>query len=200
MKSVEYQELLMRPIQLGDAAALDAAIKETKDSLRRYIKWAHFKSSVTLQQNRIQCDPNEHEFGIFHKQSGDLLVCCGYNRNKTINGNGVELYCWTRKKFQKHGLASKACRLLTITAFEYYCFDRVDAAASPTNKASIRILQGCGFHFEGRLRNVLPLPADEMISNGYEQNRHLLVYSLLPEERDTLDWYKNMQPHVRVNS
>lgn len=73
--------------------------------------------------------------------------------------------------FWKRGIASATCRCLVNWGFDVKRFLRIQAATLDTNSPSQRVLQRCGFAYEGRLRSfriVRGRPGD------------FLMYSILP--------------------
>jgi ribosomal-protein-alanine N-acetyltransferase len=62
---------------------------------------------------------------------------------------------WMGEPFVRHGFMSAAVDAMTRFAFTTLRLHRVDAACIPTNVASIRLLEKCGFSREGYARKYL---------------------------------------------
>jgi len=83
-----------------------------------------------------------------------------------------------------------AAKVLIALAVNFYDADRISVTCNPENIASLRIIEKCGFHFEGTLRNYLMKPTPEMISDGYSSIRDVSCFSLVSQEVFNLDWFK----------
>ena len=77
---------------------------------------------------------------------------------------------WMGEPFARHGYMSAAVDAMTAFAFTTLRLHRVEAACIPTNVASIRLLEKCGFSREGYARRYLCI-------NGVWQD-HLLFARL----------------------
>jgi ribosomal-protein-alanine N-acetyltransferase len=77
---------------------------------------------------------------------------------------------WTGEQFAGHGYMTLALRVLLPFIFSELNLHRIEAACIPTNKASVRVLEKCGFVREGLARRYLCI-------NGIWQD-HLLFARL----------------------
>lgn len=80
---------------------------------------------------------------------------------------------WTGQQFAGRGYMTSALRVLLPTLFGELNLHRVEAACIPTNHASVRVLEKCGFAREGLARRYLCI-------NGVWQDHYL--YGLLDED------------------
>ncbi|HWW48781.1 MAG TPA: GNAT family protein [Xanthobacteraceae bacterium] len=80
---------------------------------------------------------------------------------------------WVGARYAGHGYMSSALRALLPTLFGELSLHRVEAACIPTNTASIRVLEKCGFVREGLARRYLCI-------NGIWQDH--LLFGLLHDE------------------
>jgi len=89
---------------------------------------------------------------ILRRPDGEVLGGVGLHRLE----EGVaraEVGYWLGKEHRGHGYASEAVDVLLRTAFARLGLHRVEARIFPRNRASRRVVQRCGFQYEGRLRD-----------------------------------------------
>ncbi len=77
------------------------------------------------------------------------------------------------------GLMTRAIKALIPFTFEELRLHRIEAACMPDNRASICVLERCGFRHEGLARNYLKI-------NGAWRDH--LLYALIQEDYDTGEW------------
>ena len=87
----------------------------------------------------------------------------------------AEIGYWTHPAHRGRGLARAALELLSRWALADAGFRRLDLTVSVANRASIAVVEGTGFAFEGVARQAWPAP------DGREDMR---VYSLLASDLD----------------
>src|SRR5438445_9011392 len=80
---------------------------------------------------------------------------------------------WTGEPFAGHGYMTRALRVLLPFVFSELSLHRIEAACIPSNKASVRVLEKCGFVSEGLARRYLCI-------NGVWQDHFL--FGLLNED------------------
>jgi len=80
---------------------------------------------------------------------------------------------WIGQQFAGRGYMTSALNVLLPTLFGELNLHRVEAACIPTNRASVRVLEKCGFAREGLARRYLCI-------NGIWQDHYL--YGLLDED------------------
>jgi ribosomal-protein-alanine N-acetyltransferase len=80
---------------------------------------------------------------------------------------------WTGEPFAGHGYMTAALRVLLPFIFSELSLHRIEAACIPTNRASVRVLEKCGFVREGLARKYLCI-------NGVWQDH--LLFGLLNED------------------
>lgn len=120
--------------------------------------------------------PDAYRWGIFPVSEPD--ECVGMvafflvdNRNEFCE---VE-YCMGRD-FQNRGYVTEAVKAVTAYAFDTVCFNRVQVSCRHVNLASKRVIEKCGFIYEGTLRQFF---------NHKGEFHDRLYYSILKEERDS---------------
>lgn len=181
MMEYRVSPYILRPLEQGDAAEVLRARLESLDELKRWLPVGHLPLTLEGQRERLRVGP-DRRFGLFERDR--LLASGSLHRRVPLNARGLEIGFWVRSCAQGRGLATLVARLLVAHAVEDLGCDRVQIAHSPDNAASRRVIEKCGFQFEGRVRNALSL---ESVARGV--CRDLLSYSLLPDEARAFPWY-----------
>lgn len=104
--------ILVRPFAPDDVALLHAAVRESIDTVGRWMSWCHPDYSVREAEEWIaRCGRNweaeaDREFGIFAKLH-EVLGCAGINQINCVN-NFANLGYWVRASRVGRGVASVA--------------------------------------------------------------------------------------------
>jgi len=89
---------------------------------------------------------------IIHDRSSEesVGVCCLGDFD--FDSERCEIGYDIKRRFWNQGYATKAIKAVTEYAFMKIGINRIEAFISPENKASIRVLEKCGYSYEGLLR------------------------------------------------
>jgi RimJ/RimL family protein N-acetyltransferase len=198
--------VVLRPTRIGDAAALSQAIAESVGELRAFMPWAHGDNSAVAQLERLKRVEADYVAGrelsmaLFDETSDELLVCLGLHPRVPLNPRGLEVGYWTRSGKAKRGFATLATRMITAYAFELLECDRVQVMHDDANVASRRVIEKCGFRFEGTLRNVAARPEPALVAGGFRHSGLHRMYALVPEDRPSLAWYAPLLAALTVEN
>ena len=107
------------------------------------------------------------------KESGECIGQIAYFLVDTDNNFGEIEYC-IGKAYQGRGYATEACKAVIDYGFDKIGFNRVQICVRPTNTASNKVIDKCGFTYEGTLRDYF------LIDGKYEGRKY---YSILRNER-----------------
>jgi ribosomal-protein-serine acetyltransferase len=170
--------LLLRPWQPDDVAALYAGVRESLDSLGRWFPWAH--SAYSQDDTRAWVDfctgqwaaRREYPFGIFSRDTGEVLGGAGINQLSTLHRSG-NLGYWVRTSRRGQGIAAGAARLAARFGFETAGLVRLEIVAAVDNVASRRSAERAGAQFECVARH-------RLVIHGVPHAA--AVYSLIPED------------------
>jgi ribosomal-protein-alanine N-acetyltransferase len=111
-----------------------------------------------------------YPFFLFRKEDNVLIGGLALANIRRGVAQAGSLGYWVGTPHIRKGYMSAAVRALMPVAFEVLRLHRVEAACIPTNLASIRLLEKCGFRREGYARQYLCI-------NGFWQD-HLLYARL----------------------
>jgi RimJ/RimL family protein N-acetyltransferase len=174
------ERLMLRPYRPEDAAALAAAVEESRARLREWLDWVDRfdgpDDALYYVTGAAHDWARRHDlfFGIFTVMSGRYLGNVGlHNIDWTIRS--FEIGYWLRDSAEGHGFMQEAVRRLTDFAFEELAANRVEIRCDPRNVRSRRVAERLGFVCEGCLRNSRRDPRGRA--------RDTLVYALVPGDR-----------------
>jgi len=142
--------VLLRPLEVSDAAPLLDAYLRNREHLRPYepVRPASFWT-LEGQLERVQALVRQHADGTLYAGAmfrGDRLVGCA-----TLNSIVLGPFCsaalgyWVDEAETGHGLATEAVAAMSRIADEEIGLHRLEASTMPSNVASQRVLAKSGF-------------------------------------------------------
>lgn len=163
---METKDLILRKWQDSDAKALyemcldEALIKSG----------IHFYNSITDSLNTIHCWKNNRGFKVIAKKRDDNFI--GFISLGDMNryGGYMEMEYAVATQYRNNGYATQAVKKMLDYGFKEMNLSVIAAWVRSHNKASMHVLEKCGFIFEGRLRKHARDKSDTM------------CYSILREE------------------
>lgn len=204
IKVLYRNQIELRLLSPRDGAAIFAGVRDSLPELRRFMSWAHYGGDLA-QACSIYTDfeakslkGEESHFAGFDANTGDFLFCASLVAGSRLNPSAYDVGYWVSTKHTGKGLGTIAAQMLVILAFQYYAAERLSIVCNPDNLGSLRIIEKCGFHFEGRLRNFLAKPSEKIISQGYSQMTDVACFSLIPPDISSLIWYENTSANLLI--
>ncbi len=146
----------LRPLRLGDAASIYAAIQESRAEIARWMDWCRPEYDRVEAEKwigaaaRARQEGTGFEFGIFGPEG--LLGSIGVNQ---INPHErfANVGYWVRTSATNRGAATAAVKLVAQWAFLSTELQRLEIVAAVDNPASRRVAEKAGAVREGRLRS-----------------------------------------------
>ena len=86
-------------------------------------------------------------YAVTLSDSKAFIGACGLEAHET--GRGLELGYWIGEPYWNRGLATEAAQTLIDFGFRHFDVDFIDARCRVMNIASRRVIQKCGFQFQG---------------------------------------------------
>ena len=117
-------------------------------------------------------DGMHFRWGIFEKASGECIGQVAYFLVDQKNHFGEIEYC-VGKAFQGRGYATEATKAVIRYGFEKINFNKVQICVRPSNLPSKKVIDKCGFTYEGTLR-------EYFYRNGKYEDR--MYHSILRKE------------------
>lgn len=114
-------------------------------------------------------------YAFFLFRTGDNRLLGGATLSNMRRGvsQSVSIGYWIGASFSRQGYMTAAVRTLIPFVFDTLGFHRLEAACMPGNEPSRRVLEACGFEYEGLARKYLKI-------NGRWQDH--LLYAVLDED------------------
>ena len=170
-------DVLVRPLAVGDAPALHAAVRASIASLAQWFPWAHAEYALSDAETRIShCVAarergEEFAFGIVGAD-GELLGCVGLNQVNRAH-RSANLGYWIGETHRGRGIATDAARQVAATGFGELDLVRIEIVTLPGNAASQRVAEKLGAMREGEFRSRLVVRGEPVDA---------VVFSLVPRD------------------
>jgi RimJ/RimL family protein N-acetyltransferase len=87
-------------------------------------------------------------FAIIRAADGRFMGCCGIERADG-GSTRAELGYWLGEPYWNNGYATEAAQVLVDLAFKEQKLDVIDARCRVVNASSRRVIQKCGFQYQG---------------------------------------------------
>lgn len=176
LPNTETEHLLLREIAVRDADDMFEYASDPENCffvsfpLHRSVEnTREIITNVFLNRNSNGV-PNA--YAIVCKTDGKMIGTCDFHR--IYNGDIGEIGFIISKKYWGRGYASEACLKTMAIGFEYIGLRRIEVCHSVDNIGSGRVIQKCGFIYEGTKRRFLKNGAGVFTDHPF--------YSLLREE------------------
>jgi RimJ/RimL family protein N-acetyltransferase len=202
---IEYGDrFVLRPVEPSDIPRIEEAKVASLADLHPYMDWSHRISSPAYFLNRVLTQwgsyfrGEDYEMALFDKQTSNFLVYTGFYPSLRLNPYAFEIGYWSSSLHKGKGLATLATRMQIALIFEYFHGERIEVTCSPHNQASLRVIEKCGFSYEGTLRNFYPQGTESMYAAGYVRDRSVQLFALLPEDRPHLPWYQSLTLQITL--
>lgn len=153
--ALQTPRLRLRPWSPDDAPALVAAVTESLDHLRPWMRWAEAPPDLeaTLAQlRRLRADFDrdlDHTYGVFAADGGAIVGGCGLHGR--LDAGALEIGYWVAARHGGRGLATELAGALTRAAFAVHRVHRVEIRCDPANHASARVAAKLGYRHEATL-------------------------------------------------
>ncbi len=193
----------LRPWSLDDVDALVAALEASRPDLRGFLPWSHLPITRLGQfevLRRFVADywaGRDHAMGIF-SEVGEVLGGVGLHARVPLNPKGLEVGYWGHTIHAGKGYVTLAVKMAVALAFDHFDCDRLQVMHDEANAASRRVIEKCGFVFEGTMRNVTVRPSAELVAGGYRASGRTLSYALCPEDLAGLPWLAEIRARLQL--
>ena len=199
----EAGTLVLRPWSLDDVDALVAAIEASRTELVAFLPWAHLPVSRAAQFE-VLClfiadywAGRDLAMGIFSER-GDVLGGVGLHPRIPLNPSALEVGYWGHSAGAGRGNVTRAVRMLVALAFDRFGCDRLQVMHDEANAASRRVIEKCGFAFEGTMRNITVAPTPALVAGGLRVTGRTRMYALCPEDLASLPWLADVRAGLEV--
>lgn len=171
---IKTPRLLIRPPQVGDGVAVNAAIIESFDVLHQFMDWAKTKPTIdeSEEQARLAAanwiiKKNEEpwlQLFIFDNNSGEFIGGTGFH-HIVWEVPSVESGYWIRSSRVNQGLMTEAMNAITQYAFKQLTVKRIAVICDIDNTRSIKIPERLHYTLEATLKSNRRKPMSGIISD-----------------------------------
>ncbi len=165
-------KIVLRPWQKEDAQALAAIANNRKvwDNVRDFFPTPYTVLDAEQWLDSIRKTRPFLNFAILYQ--GRIAGNIGIVPKEDVYRMSVEIGYFIGEEFWGKGIATEATRLLVEYIEQEFNVVRIYAEVFETNKASMRVLQKCGFYLEGIRRKAV-------IKNGEIMDDYVWVKLLI---------------------
>jgi ribosomal-protein-serine acetyltransferase len=164
---MRHVDLVLRPWEEDDAAALGRAITESLDHLRPWMPWAALEPQTDAARRgwirevrRLRAAGGDRVYGMW--LGDDVVGGCGLHDR--IDATAMEIGYWVHVGYTRRGLAKEAVRQLCAEAFTLPGIEHVEIHHDRANVASGAVAAAAGFSFVSEH----PQPPDAPGNEGVE--------------------------------
>lgn len=162
---------VLRPYQAGDAAEMSAAVRESMQTVGRWMSWAKpdFSAYDALcwfeYCSQARAAGSAHEFGIF-AADGSFVGGCGLNQFNSLN-KFCNLGYWIRESRQREGAATAAVWALRDLGLRSLAQARIEIVVAEGNTPSVAVARKAGATYECLARNRLQLHGNPVAAHVF---------------------------------
>lgn len=173
MDSIETQRLLLRRFQNTDLHAFHAYC--VNPHVGSCAGWRPHETLEDSQRVLAEFIAGDEVWAVVEKDSGRLIGSCGLHRDhKRMNDRVRMLGYVLDEAFWGHGYMTECARALVRFGFLSMNLELISVYHFSFNSRSKRVIEKCGFHYEGLLRQARRLYDGRVVDD--------VCYSLSREE------------------
>jgi [ribosomal protein S5]-alanine N-acetyltransferase len=130
----------------------------SNEDVNKFVSQDDTPSSVVVAKadilywNSLFYQKRSFYWGISNKENDDLIGSIGFNHWNKVH-NRLEVSYDLDRDFWHKGIMTEALKYICLFGFEKMNATRIQATVAVDNKASIKLLEKCGFKCEGLMRD-----------------------------------------------
>ena len=165
-KEIEYKnesvEFTLRPFAPDDAEKFQEALNVTLPELYKFMLWPvqewnfHECLQWVVKTHAEYFLGSVFEWGCFDLKTGKLLGSVGIMPVNSFNPDNWEIGYWVATPHKNKGLGTLITQIAAATSFLCLNVKRLQVGCMQENPASKRVIEKCGFQYEGTLRRFYP--------------------------------------------
>ena len=153
---LKTERLILRPPQMRDFEQWARLRSESQEFLTPWEpQWSRDHLTSRAFRNRVNWAERSTRQGdayplfIFRQKDGQVVGGVTLSNLRRLPAQAATLGYWVGETYARQGYMTEALRALREHAFKTLDLSRLEAACLPDNKASRRLLERCGFKYEG---------------------------------------------------
>jgi len=155
MEEIRTERLFLRPWRKDDEEPLVLLANNRKIWLNVRDLFPHPYTHEDAQNwiHLSRTNPLHYNYAI--QWTEHMIGGIGLHRMSDVYRRTVEIGYWIGEPFWGQGFATEAVRALSEWGFKSLDIVRIQAGVFEWNKASMRVLEKAGFHFESKLEKAI---------------------------------------------
>ena len=209
--ALKYQvgkmKIRLHPWDVVDSEKLQDVIQKNRAALCRFMPWIHYPMNFenliawTAKARFDYFSGVGFSFAICDEITSEIIGSIALHPLGNLrNPCGMEIGYWMDADYRNKGIITATTRAIVALGFTCFGCDRIQISCNKENAASRRVIEKCGFHFEGEIRNMFPQATEKMLECGFVEERRELLYALIPEDIEKLDWYASIVASIEVET
>lgn len=172
-KEIRTERLLLRRLEEEDIQAIYELAKDPR--VGPWAGWKPHESPEETERIAQTVFAPSDCFLITEKKAGTILGLTAIEKDRyRPDAASGEIGYWLGHAYWGHGYMTEAAEALIRYCFEEKGLAMVGICTSPLNKRSQRVIEKCGFHYEGTLRRTYKIYDGSL--------RDSRIYSMTKEE------------------
>lgn len=149
----ETERLILRAPRFGDGARVNAAIRESLEFLREWMRWADHVPEIEETEGNVRGNRanfllrGAFTFYMLDKVSQDFIGTCSLVRIDW-HVRRLEIGYWIKQSASGIGYMTEAVNGVTEFAFNHLHANRIEIRCDTKNTASRGVAERCGYHLE----------------------------------------------------
>ncbi len=161
MKRLETARLILRGFKMEDLG--DLYVYASDPHIGPAAGWKPHQNQEETRQILRMFIAQDEVWAIVDRESGRVIGSIGLHRDDKRSQSGSKMLGYVlAEPYWGRGLATEAARAVLRHAFEYMGLDIVSVIHFPFNVQSRRVIEKCGFHYEGTIRRATMLYSGEI--------------------------------------
>ncbi len=172
------ERLILRVPRAGDGRLLNAAIRDTFDTLHRWMAWARRVPTVAefetfAREAAARFRAREEVSFLIFRAADDTLLGATSLHSIDWSVPRFEIGYWLRSSFEGHGYMTEAVRALTAVCLERLEAERVEIRCDSRNRRSAGVALRAGYQLEATLRH--------HVRDNNSHLRDTLIFATFPD-------------------
>ena len=154
-KTIDTGRLILRRLEYSDAASVHRNWASDPEVQKKYGEPVYETPDDVkglLDKYITSYDNGGYRWAVIEKESGECIGQAAYFLVDRHNDFGEIEYCIGRA-YQGKGYATEATKALIGYGFDEMGLNKVQICCRPVNTPSKRVIEKCGFHHDGTLRD-----------------------------------------------
>lgn len=161
---LESQRLRLRLPRQEDFHAWSSLRYESREFLQPWEPaWSHdhltrrsFSNRIIWSQRAVKAK-TAYPFFIFFRESNELVGAITLDNVRFGPAHTGTLGYWIGQGYARQGIMLEAIKLVVYKSYHAFDLSRIEAACLPENVASRKLLEKCGFKYEGVAQSYLQI-------------------------------------------